>query len=1334
MSKKMLIIWLSCSLAFLQLLVPEKGYAQSLQFSPRDAVITSTNMGSSAISIGDITRSGKLDLVGGAYTKKVGIVLDVAGSPHQEVADASVPPEADPFYATALADLDGDGDLDFITAGPNGAISSPNNVYAWDETSSLPMKYTKMGSTYTMNQAVFYGMGVVTGDFNNDSKTDVMWFAGNKAYLGINNTTVANHISFSQIRDIGLDLGNTGNGNSKTKVGDFDGDGNLDFVGINSVKGGGYVVGYGNGTGQFRMVKADFSDQLYAIAVDVSDVNKDGRTDFILLRSRAYNEPVDNEIVLFTSTGASFDQQAITKSTDNKYNHIALSDLNNDTWADMIAYSGNDTSIYLNAGQGSFKGVPDSSLKTTSGATQLFIEDFNADGMKDIGFVLGGSLIARYQGIAGSLTAEASVAPAQPLTKSATNVQLRTKDVFGQVDTSYNGTKNVTISGVSAAPDGSYGSFNGTALDANAAGNGQVVPVNFANGQATVPLQLHHAATQQIQFSIEGVKTSLTNKVNITPLASKEKLLLQQDIAAPAEYGKPFDQQPVLHLTDGYGNVVTSDNSTRVTVSKQDSGDWKLVGTVTATARAGIVSFSGLLPDYVNDVTGAQLVFQSQGLTPVVSSALSLTGAIIPSVPTALTAIAGDHKAALTWRGVSEATAYKIYASTISGSYGTEIATVTGSVYNYELNNLINGTTYYFVVKAIAGKIESAASNEAMATPQVSAPNAPAYLTALAGNGKVTLNWGSVEQAAAYKIYHSTVQGAYGTEAATVTGNVYSYDVAPLINGTTYYFVVRAATAGGDGPASFEASAVPSTIPAAPTDVTAVAGDGQATVRWKAPIDDGGSPIVSYVLTAQPGNVVVNVKTTTAAVTNLTNGTAYTFTVRAINANGNGIASLPSPTVTPSTSTSSGGNWQGGISPTPADKNANIEVNGKKELGGTVEITEKDGQKTTAFTLDPIKLADLLSKSGPNTVITVPFADAAHGTTILSGNIVSQMKQQQTILEMKTTQGIFKLPLSQLDVNAIAAAFGDKVNPNGIQYKIQIQKATSEGAHAVELAAKNQKYKRIGDPTRFEVTASYGSQTISLNKHNGYVERMLALPKETDPAQVTTAVFLNKDGTLSHIPTVLTKVDGTVFVKMNNRVNGTFVVVWNPISFADMNQHWAQTEVNDLGSRLVVTGTADNRFEPKRDITRAEFAAIVVKGLGLMNGGTGQDSFKDVASTAWYYDAVSIASEYQLIQGYADGTFRSNDKISREEAIVILMRAMELMKPDMKMTDNEPQLHLKAFKDGVDVSKWAQESVAASIQNGVVKGNGERIGAKENMTRAEVAAVVRRMLQQLNFI
>src|SRR5207249_3454467 len=76
------------------------------------------------------------------------------------------------------------------------------------------------------------------------------------------------------------------------------------------------------------------------------------------------------------------------------------------------------------------------------------------------------------------------------------------------------------------------------------------------------------------------------------------------------------------------------------------------------------------------------------------------------------------------------------------------------------------------------------------------------------------------------------------------------------------------------------------TAPGAPTDVEAVAGDSKATVTWTAPTVTGGSPILSYTVTASPGGATAttpNGTTTTATVTGLTNGTAYTFTVTATN-------------------------------------------------------------------------------------------------------------------------------------------------------------------------------------------------------------------------------------------------------------------------------------------------------------------------------------------------------------------------------------------------------------------------------------------------------------------
>jgi LPXTG-motif cell wall-anchored protein len=89
------------------------------------------------------------------------------------------------------------------------------------------------------------------------------------------------------------------------------------------------------------------------------------------------------------------------------------------------------------------------------------------------------------------------------------------------------------------------------------------------------------------------------------------------------------------------------------------------------------------------------------------------------------------------------------------------------------------------------------------------------------------------------------------------------------------------------------------TVPGAPTGVTAVAGNAQATASFTAPASDGGSPITLYTVTSTPGGITATGTSSPITVTGLTNGTTYTFTVKATNAIGTGPESAPSNSVTP---------------------------------------------------------------------------------------------------------------------------------------------------------------------------------------------------------------------------------------------------------------------------------------------------------------------------------------------------------------------------------------------------------------------------------------------------
>jgi hypothetical protein len=173
--------------------------------------------------------------------------------------------------------------------------------------------------------------------------------------------------------------------------------------------------------------------------------------------------------------------------------------------------------------------------------------------------------------------------------------------------------------------------------------------------------------------------------------------------------------------------------------------------------------------------------------------------------PTNLTATAGNSQVILSWDVVTGATGYIVKRSTtVGGPYLTIATNVTGT--SYIDNTVTNGTTYYYVVTAVDGSSnESANSNEASATPIVSAP---INLIAIAGNSQVTLSWGSVSTATGYNVKRSTTaSGPYAIIASNVTVN--NYVDSAVINGTTYYYVVTALSGNSESTNSNEASATP---------------------------------------------------------------------------------------------------------------------------------------------------------------------------------------------------------------------------------------------------------------------------------------------------------------------------------------------------------------------------------------------------------------------------------------------------------------------------------------------------------------------------------------------
>ncbi len=175
-----------------------------------------------------------------------------------------------------------------------------------------------------------------------------------------------------------------------------------------------------------------------------------------------------------------------------------------------------------------------------------------------------------------------------------------------------------------------------------------------------------------------------------------------------------------------------------------------------------------------------------------------------------------------------------------------------------------------------------------------------------------------------------------------------------------------------------------------------------------------------------------------------------------------------------------------------------------------------------------------------------------------------------------------------------------------------------------------------------------------------------------------------------------------------------------PCAFRDIDQHWAEDAIAQLKNVGALNGYANGTFRPDNSITRAEFVTALIRTMAanqLIEITDKSAVFSDVQGT-WSEKYVALAAENNIINGYPDGAFRPNQNITRQEIAVIIGRAFQMEETAETET---------SFSDNDTIASWAKAMVAAAAANGVISGYADHSFRPANdATRAESAALLMR--------
>lgn len=413
-----------------------------------------------------------------------------------------------------------------------------------------------------------------------------------------------------------------------------------------------------------------------------------------------------------------------------------------------------------------------------------------------------------------------------------------------------------------------------------------------------------------------------------------------------------------------------------------------------------------------------------------------------------------------------------------------------------------------------------------------------------------------------------------------------------------------------------------------------------------------------------------------------------------------------------------GGGGGGTLPPAPGNPDPVVielpkgaaEVVKEKNPSGMVEVVTK---------VVPEKVAEIVAlltaeKNTIEVVLETPAAGEDVKAEIPASLFTEAAKKNaKAVVAISTPEASYKLPVSEINVAALAAKLGTTAGNVKINISVNVVNKNVAGVN------------KVSDVIDFTIEAVAGNKKEYITTFSTYVERNIKGSKDFNKEK-SVAVRLNANGTFSAIPTLFDGKTATI----KSLTNSEYTIVENSKTFKDVKSGWAKEYIETLASKYIVYGKATGEYEPGKHMTRAEFAVLLVRALGLPTDKY-DGSFKDVNGIEWFAKngELTAAVKYGVIKGKGDGNFAPNEKITRAQAAAMIERAMKIsfVKYDFSQLDKTKTL--KNFKDANQIGSWAKSGVEAVYQAGIVNGKGDGTFNPNGYTqRNEMAAILANFL------
>lgn len=366
---------------------------------------------------------------------------------------------------------------------------------------------------------------------------------------------------------------------------------------------------------------------------------------------------------------------------------------------------------------------------------------------------------------------------------------------------------------------------------------------------------------------------------------------------------------------------------------------------------------------------------------------------------------------------------------------------------------------------------------------------------------------------------------------------------------------------------------------------------------------------------------------------------------------------------------------------------------------------------------DKTKTVSLISDSSESSVVFhIP----------LSGIQELAQASNDGILEISTPNGLWSI-----NAKALLDSVGE--NKNAKTFNVTIEELDAAGTvNLTKHLAKGSQL--LGKPMKFEVTVTDGSKTNTIENFSQYANHSIRIPMTSVTLKELAGLMFDPElNIFVPVPVKFTYENGILTASLFRKGNSVYTIVKNKTVFKDLPKEQAHAEsIQALANRMVFNGFPDGTFKPKNKVTRAEFAVMLNKALGIKKSTNSNGTvFKDVLSASWYAGDVKAAVEAGIITGYEDGSFKPNQTISHEEIVVLLVKAMHYAGYSAAASSSQGN----SLPDSTEVPAWAQSYYDEAKKSGLLGRTNDLFVFKTNIeaTREDCALLLFRVVNDILF-